>query len=507
MATINSNIAMGVAPVQLTDPMTLYAKGLQVQTNAQQNQLQQMQLEKGQLDFQHEKTLADLYRKAINPDGSINREKVLQGAANTGLGARIPALQKSFLEADKAGADLGKVKTDTAKTQIEILHQGLQLTDQSINSLLQDPQVNENKVMAEMGRLVSSGAFNAQAAHIGKTPDQFAKDLVSTMPVGNPQALRGWLTQAGLRVMDSSKRMETLLPKYDEQKRGATVNQGTINNLTGERVAGAGADQNIALTSTPGESLQAQTTRRGQDITDNRARETNDIQREALQSQIVETPQGYQVVNKGTTLARPVANINGQPVLTKDSSTMKNAQMAQRLTGMIPYAKQLLTGADPMGQRVGDSATSSGTGALIDKLNNFTGISTKSGDAAAALETVSGWMTSNVPRFEGPQSDKDTGTYQIMAGIVGDRSKPQSTRLKALEAVETLMQQYKVDQTTGAMTYAGPPGTQPATRVAPPIAPGTGPTLAAPRGSSPMRRNAPTAVSTQAPDINSFFRN
>lgn len=495
---LDTSIAMSGVQTPLADPMAMYTKGMTLQNLAQQNQVGQMQLDKGQLELGQERTLADLYKNAMNPDGSIDRNKVLAGAANAGLGAKIPGLQKSFLEADTAGATLAGKRADTAKTIQETLYGGLKETDNSISSLLARPDVNENMVMGEMGRLVRVGAFDAQAAHSGKSPDQFAHDLISTMPVGNPQALRGWLTQAGMRVMDASKRLEMTLPKYDLQDRGGTLNEGTIDQLTGQRTAGGAPGQTITPTATPGQVLTNNTTRYGINVADNRARETNDINREAANTQIIEGPQGQVAVNKVTGLARPIANDLGQPLLGKDSTSMKNSQMAARTTGMIPYVKELLKGA-----------TASGAGALVDKLNAFTGMATDSGDKAAALETAGGWMTSNVPRFEGPQSDKDTGTYKVMAGQVGDRTLPISTRLKALDTLETLMKTYQVDPTSDRMIYSGPPGTQPATRVAPPAPMGTGPTLAAPRGSAPAGRragDARPATPAAAPDINSFFK-
>ena len=128
-------------------------------------------------------------------------------------------------------------------------------------------------------------------------------------------------------------------------------------------------------------------------------------------------------------------------------------------------------------------------------------MSTRGADAAAQLETLSGWMTSNVPRFEGPQSDKDTSTYQIMAARVGDRSVPVSQRLAALNTVEQLMAK-----------YAGKPGTAPQGMVVPAPPPaGSGPMLARPRGggSSPGRYTGSTPIGSrpgQQPSIDSFFK-
>jgi hypothetical protein len=86
--------------------------------------------------------------------------------------------------------------------------------------------------------------------------------------------------------------------------------------------------------------------------------------------------------------------------------------------------------------------TSSGVGALVDAGASLVGKSFKSGDVAAQLDTLSGWMVNNVPRMEGPQSNFDVQNYKTMAGLVGDRTKPLSQRLAALDTLEGLQAKY-----------------------------------------------------------------
>jgi hypothetical protein len=86
--------------------------------------------------------------------------------------------------------------------------------------------------------------------------------------------------------------------------------------------------------------------------------------------------------------------------------------------------------------------TNSGVGALIDAGASAFGMSTPGADAAAQLDTLSGWMVSNVPRMEGPQSNFDVQNYKTMAGMVGDKTKPLSQRLAALDTLERLQNKY-----------------------------------------------------------------
>lgn len=469
MGKMRPELILGAAtqPVQLRDLGSVYKDVASVRMHQAELQAQEDKIRQQQM-------MNDAYQESTGPDGSVDQNKLMASLAQRGVGTAIPGVQKANQELAVKRAEIADKQAGTDKTMQETLYSGLKLMDNSIASLAANPNVTDRDVMAETARLVNAGAFRAQAAQKGVSEDDYARELVSTMPVGNPAALKNWLVQTGMRVADASKRLETMLPKYDEQDRGGQISEGTINQMTGQRTAGTVIDK----TNTPGEVLTAETSRRGQNMVDRRAGDANLIAREAQQSQVVETPQGYAVVNKGTANARPVA-MGDQPVLAKGSEVAKNAATAQRMMNLIPMARELLQGG----------ATASGAGAMADRMMNFMGASTKGADAAAALDTLGGWMTSNVPRFEGPQSDKDTETYKMMAGMVADRTKPVSTRMAALDALEQLIAQ-----------YGGAPGTAPATTIPP--------RPALPSGAPGVDRRAPSAAPAQGgprPPLDSFF--
>lgn len=474
MAGVDYGIISGAAggrPVMLNDLATTYDQAAQIQNHREMAMQRQEAARQRQI-------MEEGYRQSVGEDGQIDQNRLMRYMAQNGGGAAVPGIMKHNAELTKIQAEVRNKNVDTSGKVQEILYKGLKETDGAIAALLANPQVDERTVYGEMGRLVNAGAFDVQAQHSGKSPDVYVKELLSTMPVGNPPALRNWLVQAGMRTADASKRLEMALPKYDEQDRGGVINQGTLNPLTGQRSEGTNVDKSL----TPGEA--AVSARAGE--ANRIAQQGVDVQREAAQTQIMETPQGFVGVNKGTLTARPVMLDNGQPVLSKDSSSAKNATMAKALSQMIPYARELLN-AGPTG---------SSSGAAVDRILGATGNSTKGGNIAAQLDTVGGWFTSNVPRLEGPQGEKDMLLYAQMGGMVGDRTKPISDRLAALDSLEKLMEPYR-----------GLPGTGPATMIAPrPPVPSRGPTAAAPRGSSPMRGGPAPAPAQGQPSIDSFFK-
>jgi hypothetical protein len=93
--------------------------------------------------------------------------------------------------------------------------------------------------------------------------------------------------------------------------------------------------------------------------------------------------------------------------------------------------------------QLASNPTGSGIGAGVDSAMGLIGKSTESSRVATALETTAGWLQNNVPRMEGPQSDRDTVLYRQMAGQIGDRTVPVENRMEALKTLQTLMNEQR----------------------------------------------------------------
>jgi hypothetical protein len=83
-------------------------------------------------------------------------------------------------------------------------------------------------------------------------------------------------------------------------------------------------------------------------------------------------------------------------------------------------------------------ATGSGLGAGVDSLYRLTGSTNEGMKANRALKQLSGQLTMTVPRFEGPQSDKDVAAYKEQSADVGNESLTREERLAALKQVEAM---------------------------------------------------------------------
>ena len=65
-------------------------------------------------------------------------------------------------------------------------------------------------------------------------------------------------------------------------------------------------------------------------------------------------------------------------------------------------------------------------------------------------------LTMQVPRFEGPQSDKDTASYRAAAGDLGNPNKTINTRMSALKQLIELNKKYYPQGDWDKLDISGP---------------------------------------------------
>ena len=102
-----------------------------------------------------------------------------------------------------------------------------------------------------------------------------------------------------------------------------------------------------------------------------------------------------------------------------------------------------------------DQSTGSGAGQLVDVGAGFFGKATKGSIAIGKLAPIADLVLKMVPRFEGPQSDKDTKSYKEAAGQLANPSLPTEIRKQAGKIVLRLMQERKNQFVTPEMAAEG----------------------------------------------------
>lgn len=128
-----------------------------------------------------------------------------------------------------------------------------------------------------------------------------------------------------------------------------------------------------------------------------------------------------------------------------ETDQRKKSVQAGNMSDFIKQANTLLNDAS------GGLAGTAWSGA-----KRVAGYSDKTTQANEQLKLISGWMVSNVPRMEGPQSEFDVKNYMEMAAKVGDSMTPVEDRRAALKQLEALQSKYLKPQTTQGNPQGNP---------------------------------------------------
>lgn len=130
------------------------------------------------------------------------------------------------------------------------------------------------------------------------------------------------------------------------------------------------------------------------------------------------------------------------------NSPQQETKRAQNVLSLTQQAEQILSSG---------KATGSGIGSLLDTGASWFGVSTEGAQGTAQLSTIAGQLVSNMPRMEGPQSDKDVQMYKQMAGDLSNASLPIATRMAALRQLQALNEKYLNNGTGGYPAASAPP--------------------------------------------------
>ena len=148
----------------------------------------------------------------------------------------------------------------------------------------------------------------------------------------------------------------------------------------------------------------------------------------------------------------------GKPSATQEKASLLKAQMGKD----IDFAITELTSVTKEGGLI-DQSTGSGAGRLTDIGAGFFGQATPGAIAIGKLKPIQDLVLKMVPRFEGPQSDKDTQSYKEAAGQLADPTLPTKIRKEAGKTVLRLMQSRKNQFVTPELASEGITTTQPST--------------------------------------------
>jgi hypothetical protein len=437
MALVNPNIAMSFRQPEFTPRNALaeYAQMQQIQGGQQAQELARFQLESARRAESVQNALTDAYSSAIDPTGNIDYNKLVGSLAKGGGASQIPSVLKN--KADITAAQLAQKKTqgEIDKNQFELQNKKLNFAWNAVGA-----STTPEAAIAELTKGVKDGIFDMRTA---TEEIQRVRNL-------SPDQFRQYRVEKVMGILDAKDKLGFMLPNIARQEAGGQILSIQNNPALpgyGQPIAGA------AITKTP---TIGERTAQGQ-LAVAQQRLAQDAQgvtyQQDAQGNLVALPS--RLPAGGAPVARPVTGEGGAPVKGKPSAFAEKAQAQRVQMGKdLDFAIKELGDITKEGGLI-DQSTGSGAGRLVDLGAGFVGQATKGAIAIGKIEPVADLALKMVPRFEGPQSDKDTASYKAAAGQLADPTLPTAIRKEAGKTVLRLMQQRKNQFVTTDMSAEG----------------------------------------------------
>jgi hypothetical protein len=421
---LNPSISLGVKGLELANPLAQYGQIAAIQGAQNQNALAQYQLGAAQRAEATQNVLADAYSQSIDPDtGKINYNKLTGLLAKGGGGAQIPGIEKTRRETEAAALAAKKTEGEIAKNEYELQQKRFNKAWQSAGAAA-TPQI----AIDQLTKAVRNGEIDMATA---------TREIqnLQNMP---PEQYRDWRANKILSLMDAKDQYAATVPKIMSQfeaarlpiyQQQANIAEGQLNVSRGQLKV---ARDKLA--------------QEAQGVTYQQDAQGNFI---ALPSKLA---------SGAVPVARPVTGEGGAPVKGKPSAfAEKTAAQKAQMNKDLGFAITQLSDITKEGGLI-DQSTGSGIGRGVDIGAGLFGQATKGAIAIGKIAPVADLVLKMVPRFEGPQSNKDTQSYKEAAGQLADPTLPTAIRKEAGKTVLRLMQERKNQFVTSDMAAEGAGG-------------------------------------------------
>jgi hypothetical protein len=399
---VDPTIALQVKPLQLPDPLAQYGNFMAVQRAQQENALAQMKMEQAQREVEQQNNLRQ-FLPAMRPE---DRQQLL------GYGQAGRQVYESLLKGDEESRKARKEEADTAAVLIK--------QSRDLLPSVTTPEAYANWRAYTLKNLPSLSNL---------IPEQYTPEGVRGLMMEADKALeQHFVTQdlgGGKQVLS--------MPKYGG---------GPAAVVPGSAAATLPLPRDV-------EAQKARIALAG--------RPPAQPREPAIRTTKVDLADGtIGVMNLDTGEIKPATvggvTAKGKPSAFAEKSAAQRKQLALDLDRTIT---ELEAAAKPGG--LISQSTGSGAGHLVDIGAKFIGQATPGAIAAGKLALIADMALKMVPRFEGPQSDKDTKSYKEAAGQLADSTLPNKIRQEAAKEIVRLMKARKTQFATEDMLTEGAP--------------------------------------------------
>jgi len=197
---IDPNIALGVKPLEIGNPLAQYGQIAQLQNYQNQNALAQYQLGAAQRQEASQNALSSAYQKAYNPDtGEINSGMLVRNLAESGVGHLIPEVQAKLLATQK---EQGLIKKTALESSGLDFKQRIDKANKAISDIasFNTPQ----EAIASIDTHLANGDIDAQKAAMLKNQ------------VSNAPSFSAWQKGMLVNILDAKDKLTMTAPKPTE---------------------------------------------------------------------------------------------------------------------------------------------------------------------------------------------------------------------------------------------------------------------------------------------------
>ena len=429
---VDASIALGVKPMPIESPINQMAKMYEMQNAVQSNQLNQMKMD----EYKRGLAETESWKQSMSGvDASTpqGQQTIYNGLLRLGKVDEAAKFAKGIAETANLGLT-GK------ETEGKVAKQKQDFISQAFRNISQNP--SDQNVIAWGQDAVLNKHFTLEEAN----------GIVNTLLSQPAEQRSAFLASQGASASDLKPTIQT---------------QGLGNRSVVSSYPAFGGAPTQLSSSTIGQSpdsvASGKIQMRGQDLTN--ARELQRInqgdRRDVVASTLTDSAGNVTQYNKFGEL------LGTKPNAGKPSATFEKTKAAKQQMNLdLDLAIKELTDATKPGGLI-ETATGSGAGALRDIGAGFFGSTTEGAEALGALQPIYDKVLKMVPRFEGPQSDKDTISYNKAAGDLGNPNAPTGKKLAAAKTILRLMKDRKAQFLTRDMAEGGTIDTG-ATSIAPP---------------------------------------
>jgi hypothetical protein len=197
---LDPNIALGVRPIEIANPLAQYSQVAQIQNAQNQNALAQYQLENAKRQDLAQNALSAAYQKGFNPDtGAVDNALILKSLAESGAGHLIPDVQAKMFKAQQEQANLKKTTTETTGMEFK---QRIDKANKAISDIaaLNTPQ----EAIASIDKHLANGDIDQQKA-----------DMLKTQITQAP-SFGAWQKGMLVNILDAKEKLTLTAPKPTE---------------------------------------------------------------------------------------------------------------------------------------------------------------------------------------------------------------------------------------------------------------------------------------------------